>query len=154
MTGTPRQPLSHRTRPNDERANHRGLKTGAQVTRGRSCIGLYALLRRPADPGRYMLVALSPALRPWRRDSGMGPFRRKHGEGGHPAASALSRIAVLRPSRGSSHPRLNALHGIWRDSKPISDLGTGAESQQIVATRPLYCLQYPVSSQSSAEDLT
>ena len=40
-----------------------------------------------------------------------------------------------------------------RISKPVNDLGTGAESQQIVATRPLYCLQYPVSSQSSAEDL-
>ena len=30
---------------------------------------------------------------------------------------------------------------------------TRAESQQIVATRPLYCLQYPVLSQSSAKDL-
>ena len=29
----------------------------------------------------------------------------------------------------------------------------GAESQQIVATRPLYCLQYSVLSKSSAKDL-
>jgi len=29
-------------------------------------------------------------------------------------------------------------------------LGTRAESQQIVATRPLYCLQYPVPAKSSA----
>jgi hypothetical protein len=30
---------------------------------------------------------------------------------------------------------------------------TRAESQQIVATRPLYCLQYSVLSKSSAKDL-
>lgn len=29
-------------------------------------------------------------------------------------------------------------------------LGTRAESQQIVAARPLYCLQYPVPAKSSA----
>ena len=33
-----------------------------------------------------------------------------------------------------------------------TNLRAGAESQQIVATRPLYCLQYPASTKSSAKD--
>ena len=41
--------------------------------------------------------------------------------------------------------------GVWVVTQ--TNRRTRAESQQIVATRPLYCLQYPVLSQSSAEDL-
>jgi len=36
----------------------------------------------------------------------------------------------------------------WSVYNPMA----GAESQQIVATRPLYCLQYPASTKSSAKD--
>ena len=49
----------------------------------------------------------------------------------------------------------------WKPEKGGGVLGgypkqigrTRAESQQIVATRPLYCLQYSVLSKSSAKDL-
>ena len=41
---------------------------------------------------------------------------------------------------------MDALHG------RATNLRAGAESQQIVATRPLYCLQYPASTKSSAKD--
>jgi hypothetical protein len=39
----------------------------------------------------------------------------------------------------------------------VNPIGTNrrirAESQQIVAARPLYCLQYPIRNKSSAKDL-
>jgi hypothetical protein len=41
--------------------------------------------------------------------------------------------------------------GVWVVTQ--TNHTTRAESQRIVATRPLYRLQYPVVSQSSAEDL-
>jgi hypothetical protein len=41
--------------------------------------------------------------------------------------------------------------GDWVVTQP--NRTSWAKSQQIVATRPLYCLQYPLASQSSAEDL-
>lgn len=66
------------------------------------------------------------------------------------AATGLGRVEA----HLCTHPQHETRREFGEDSKPISDLGTWAESQQIVATRPLYCLQYPVSSQSSAEDLT
>ena len=58
-------------------------------------------------------------------------------------ASALERALESFTARGGE--------GVWVVTQ--TNRRTRAESQQIVATRPLYCLQYPVLSQSSAEDL-
>jgi hypothetical protein len=61
----------------------------------------------------------------------------------------LTEIAeCFHPPSSGSQPRGGVLGG---DPKQIGR--TRAESQQIVATRPLYCLQYSVLSKSSAKDL-
>ena len=43
--------------------------------------------------------------------------------------------------------------GVTGTSPIIQILRIRAESQQIVAARPLYCLQYPIRIKSSAKDL-
>ena len=43
--------------------------------------------------------------------------------------------------------------GVTGTSPIVQILRIRAESQQIVAARPLYCLQYPIRIKSSAKDL-
>jgi hypothetical protein len=54
-------------------------------------------------------------------------------------------------SKPLQHLRGKEVEGVgWLANR--TNLRARAESQQIVATRPLYCLQYPALSKSSAKD--
>ena len=50
-------------------------------------------------------------------------------------------------ARTHTHAQRYGVYGVR-----ATNLRAGVESQQIVATRPLYCLQYPASTKSSAKD--
>ena len=62
--------------------------------------------------------------------------------------------AYIAPTRAHKHTlphtRRYGVYGVY--GVRATNLRAGAESQQIVATRPLYCLQYPASTKSSAKD--
>jgi hypothetical protein len=80
---------------------------------------------------------------------------------GVPAADHATGACALDPD--GPHPQGGATPGSksgteeeggeWINHSGAQIFRTRAESQQIVAARPLYCLQYPVRTKSSAKDL-